>query len=66
MRVGGIDDDTSDGGQYQNFQKTLSEARVKEAFEVGWVMRVSALRDSHSACLAAAGQAEGYGQSKAH
>lgn len=38
----GIDDDTSDGGQYQSFQKTLNPARVKEAFEVGWVMRARA------------------------
>ena len=38
----GIDDNTGDGGQFQTFQKTLNPARVKEAFEVGWVMRARA------------------------
>jgi hypothetical protein len=35
----GVDDDTSDGGQYQTFSHKLNHARVKEAFAIGWVMR---------------------------
>ena len=37
-----IDDDTSDGGQFQTFSKHLNGARVREAFAFGWVMRARA------------------------
>ena len=38
----GVDDDTSDGGQYQTYTKHLSATRVKEAFNFGWVLRARA------------------------
>ena len=38
----GVDDDTSDGGQFQTFHHELNRARVKEAFNFGWVMRARA------------------------
>lgn len=37
-----IDDNTADGGQFQTFTKQLNPARVREAFEMGWVMRARA------------------------